>query len=122
MTCDIPEGKHYYGQVHSEVNQRNLNDGTILCLRVKIDSKNGKEQDQRVNGTLLLNMGGLITAVLSSLFVSLVLRDASFFVVLPISIVLFPIGGMAWGLVMWNYTEKLYNKQKNISDTPHLNN
>ena len=65
---------------------------------------------------------GLITAVLFSLFVSLVLRDASFFVVLPISIVLFPIGGMAWGLVMWNYTEKLYNKQKNISDTPHLNN
>lgn len=64
---------------------------------------------------------GLLTAVLCSLFISLVLRKASFFEILPLSLVLFPIGGIAWGLAMWNYTEKIYHKQKTINDTPHSN-
>lgn len=58
---------------------------------------------------------GVITAVLFSTIFSLVMGGegkASFFSVLSLSMVLSPVGGVAWGFFMWNFNEKAYQKAK----------
>ena len=64
---------------------------------------------------------GLGTAILFSLFFSMVLKITSFLRILPIALVLFPLGGIVWGATMWYFTEKYYHKHKPII-SPLINN
>ena len=60
---------------------------------------------------------GLGTAVLYSLFFSLFNKWCSFLEVLPLSIVLFPLGGIGYGVATWYSNEKVYHKLKNPQKT-----
>lgn len=55
---------------------------------------------------------GVSTAILFSLLQAFS-GEAAFFDVLPISFILFPIGGLFWGLYMWSYLGKQYAKAVN---------
>ena len=58
-------------------------------------------------------MWGVGTAVLFSLIISFVIeRETSFFLILPISLVLFPLGGIAWGAFMWSFIERSCARNK----------
>jgi hypothetical protein len=62
---------------------------------------------------------GVSTAILFSLLTTFVMGEqASFLITLPLSIVLFPLGGIAWGYFMWIFSEKAYKKSK-ISEQTH---
>lgn len=52
---------------------------------------------------------GITSAVVFALVFSL-LTHVSFWTVLPISLVLFPLGGIGWGYYMWSLSEKAYRK------------
>ena len=53
---------------------------------------------------------GLTTAVLYSLLMWLVM-DASLKVLLPIALILFPIGGLLWGWCVWSFSERAFHKR-----------
>lgn len=53
---------------------------------------------------------GLGTAVLFSLVMSFVLWEDPFLSILKESLMLFPLGGIAWGAVMWFVNKKSYKK------------
>ncbi len=55
---------------------------------------------------------GVSTAVLFSLLQGF-FGYVGFFGVLPLSLILFPIGGLFWGLYMWSYLGKQYAKAVN---------
>ena len=55
---------------------------------------------------------GLITTVLYSLFFSMLLEEMLYFREFLIAIVVFTLGGIGWGLLMWYYMENSYSKQK----------
>jgi hypothetical protein len=56
---------------------------------------------------------GVSTAVLFSFILPLATGDkGSFLHVFALSIVLFPVGGIAWGYFMWIFSEKAYEKAK----------
>ncbi len=52
---------------------------------------------------------GVPTAILFSVFMSLK-NGASFLSVLPLAIVLFPVGGIAFGGIMWALSERQFAK------------
>lgn len=52
---------------------------------------------------------GLTTAILYSLVLWLVL-DTDIKMLLPISLVIFPMGGLLWGWSMWHFHERLFKK------------
>ena len=56
---------------------------------------------------------GVSTAVLFSIVIPIVVRSSenvSFIKVFPLSILLFPLGGLAFGALMWIYCEIVYKK------------
>ena len=56
---------------------------------------------------------GVGTAVFFSLIISFVMeRETSFFLILLISLILFPLGGIAWGAFMWSFIERSYARNK----------
>jgi hypothetical protein len=59
---------------------------------------------------------GVPTAILYTILISFMENyslsfDRDFFELLIISIVLFPIGGVFYGLWVWSWTEKIYKKK-----------
>jgi hypothetical protein len=58
---------------------------------------------------------GVTTGVLFSIIFPWMLpfpNKPSFWLMLPLSLVLFPLGGVAWGYFMWIFSEKAYRKAK----------
>ena len=55
---------------------------------------------------------GVTTAVLFSLLQSFT-GETSFTEAIGLSLIMFPVGGIAWGFFMWFYYNKQYNKLKN---------
>jgi uncharacterized membrane protein len=67
---------------------------------------------------------GVGTGILFSLFFPLVTEamgsEAPFLPVFALSIVLFPLGGIAWAWFMWIYAEKFYWEAKASEQAPEL--
>ena len=55
---------------------------------------------------------GIGTAIAYSIIMHQINKGTSFLVTLGLSLVLFPLGGIAWGYFMWCYMEKAYQKSK----------
>ena len=55
---------------------------------------------------------GVSTAVLFSLIQAFI-KEIPFTETLALSFVLFPLGGIAWGALMWGYLTKSYDKAQN---------
>ena len=55
---------------------------------------------------------GLSTGVIWAIVMPLINRDSGFLVYFFPAIVIFPIGGYAWGYFMWKYMEKKYQQAK----------
>jgi hypothetical protein len=55
---------------------------------------------------------GVSTAILFILILPMVNKDVSFIMIFPVSIVLFPLGGLLWGTIMWTLSEHIYKKGK----------
>lgn len=58
---------------------------------------------------------GVSTALLFSVAFTIVMNllldvEVSFFLVLPGALVLFPLGGILWGIRMWSFMESSYRK------------
>lgn len=53
---------------------------------------------------------GVTTAVLYSLMMWFVL-DSNIKMLLPISLIVFPTGGLLWGWSLWHFHERLFRKQ-----------
>lgn len=57
---------------------------------------------------------GISTAILFSIIFPLIKGETSW-LIFPLSLVIFPIGGMGWGCSMWLYMENAYKKSKTLS-------
>lgn len=55
---------------------------------------------------------GVSTAILFSLLQAFS-GEASFFDAIPLSLIMFPVGGFFWGVFMWSYLVKQYTKIAN---------
>lgn len=55
---------------------------------------------------------GLGTALAFSVIFPLVVPNVSFMSVLPWSIIMFPLGGAVWAVIMWALSERTYQKYK----------
>ena len=84
------------------------------------NTKNRFERWERIRAkgkcSFILKYGvvyfGLGTALAFSVIFSLVVPNASFLSVLPWSIILFPLGGVVWAVIMWALSERAYQMHK----------
>lgn len=84
-----------------------MDDGKFTKLKQLMDK--GKWPYILVYGVL---GWGVSTAILFSLLQAF-LGEVAFLDVLSLSLILFPIGGLFWGLYMWSYLGKQYAKAVN---------
>ena len=75
--------------------------------RWSITRQKGKTRFILLNGAL---GWGLTTAALYSLLMWLVL-DTNLKVLLPIALILFPIGGLLWGWCVWSFSERAFHRR-----------